>query len=360
MPSQRRETLTQEDLVNELHRLGFGDASVTRIATWRRLELLPQFDSGGHGQGRGAGRDKGCWLNSTEVLNQAVAIVELVAGYRRLEDLYLPLWQMGFAIPSKRVRPALLQPLLRAAIPFEVQEDGRTTLEDVIDDGVAEVSPLLQREVPIFDVPEEAVAAVVNVVANPDYSFNDDPYQHGVSRLRDWERSLWQRLQHVLGDTVVLNQIGVGNENNIIPNAPFINKYLSLPQLTEATQNCTDEELMVVQRDLQIAREMLRVFIRIRELLSPFVPKGFLDMPEEVKVVFDSGRVLVWIDLALRHRGFGPLIDRLMPLMLDQLHHNFNEAVERELVAAGPEIGKALRMTERAFTAGFEAGMSGN
>jgi hypothetical protein len=150
MRAKRRETLTQEELVTELHQLGYPDASATRVAVWRKLDLLPQFSSGGHGQGRGAGRDTSHWTNPTEVLNQSVAIMDLLKSYRRLEELYLPLWQMGFAIPLERVRPALIQPLLTAAKDFDVQEDGRNAIEDVIDQGVADISPLMSTQDPAF------------------------------------------------------------------------------------------------------------------------------------------------------------------------------------------------------------------
>lgn len=350
--------LTQEELVTKLRQLGYGDASVTRAATWRKLDLLPQFTAVGHGQGRGAGKERSHWSNATEVLNQAVAILDLLKSYRRLEELYLPLWQMGFAIPLERVRAALTQPLLTAAKDLAIQEEGRNAIEDRIDDSVANLAPIVKRNLPLFDVPEDTLAAIMNVLANPEYAFWDQPYEDGVSKLRGWEGSFYQRCQKLLGDRLVINPESIANDNNIFANAPFINQYLSLPHLVAATQGCTDEELLVVQRDLQLGREILLVFTRLRELLAPFLPNAFLSSSNDLTVLFSVGTLSIWIDLALRRGGFGPLLDYLIPHILDQIHQYFNEATERELKAAGPEIGKALQMFEQIMVTEMATAMS--
>lgn len=51
---------------------------------------------------------------------QAVSIIELLKTYDRLEDLYLPLWQLGYPIPLHRVRVALGQPLEGAEGPHSL------------------------------------------------------------------------------------------------------------------------------------------------------------------------------------------------------------------------------------------------
>lgn len=351
MEPNKRQTLTQEELVANLHALGYASASVTSIAAWRKLDLLPQFSSGGHGQGRGAGREKSLWSNPTDVLNQAVALLDLRKSYRHLEELYLPLWLMGFQIPLEHVRRALMQPLLTAAMDFNVQEDGRNAIEDLIDQSVADISPLIKGKIPLLDVPDETLSAMMNVIANPDYDFADQPYEEGVSHLKAWECSFAQRCQELLKDSVTINPEVVGDNNNILANAPFINKYLSLPRLLEATQKCSDGALLAVQRDLQFGRQILLVFKRIIELLSPFLPATFRFSENDITVLFKFGLMTTWVNLALRRSGFGPLIDYLIPKILDQLHKDFDEAAERELKAAGPEIGKAVQAFEQIMIA---------
>ncbi len=341
--------LTQAQLVEELRSRGYGDASETRAALWRKLELLPQFDGGGSGQGRGCGREK-CFWTSADVVDRTVAISDLLKTYSRLEDLYLPLWQMGFEIPIDRVRPALMAPLLKAAEVFSLHEDGSEAIEDLIDEQVAKVCPLVKRKIPFFDVPEESLAVIVNIIANPDYAFWDEPYEDGVMKLKEWELSFAQRCREHFGKSMEVNRDVAADDKEIFKNAPFINRYLSLPNLLAVMRDCTNEELQAVQRDLQVGRQILMVLKRIVELLSPFLPESWRFRPEKMKVVFNFGRIMVWVDLALRRHGFGPLIDQSLSEILNQLHNDFDEAAERKLQAAGPEIGKTLMTVQTMFT----------
>jgi hypothetical protein len=227
----------------------------------------------------------------------------------------------------------------------------------MIDQSVADLSPFMQRHMPFFDVPDESLAAILNVIANPQYAFWDQPYEEGVSKLKEWESSFAQRCQVLLGEGIVIDPKIVGDDNNIFANAPFINRYLSLPPLAAAAQDCTDEELMVVQRDLRIGRQLLLVLKRTFELLSPYLPEAFHFSSADMAVIFNFGRLVIWADLALRRSGFGPLIDQLLQRILDQLHQDFNEAAERELQAAGPEIGKAFQIVEQMMVAQLAATM---
>lgn len=68
-----------------------------------------------------------------------------------------------------------------------------------------------------------------------------------------------------------------------------------------------------------------------------------------MKVVFNFGRIMVWVDLALRRNGFGSLIDQTLSQILNQLHNDFDEAAERQLQAAGPEIRKTLITVQTMF-----------
>lgn len=346
MQTENAKTMTQDELVEDLHLLGYPEASVTRIAAWRKLDLLPEFTSAGQGQGRGAGRVKGHWSDPKAVLKQAVSIIELLDRYRRLEELYLPLWQLGYAIPLERVRLALAQPLLTAAKDFNVQEDGRSAIEDVIDQGVADVSQLF-RGIPLFDVPENTMSALMNVMTNANYNFGDQPYEDGVTELKEWEHSFAERCQKLLGDTIVINPEVIGDNNNVFKNAPFINQYLSLPHLVAAIQDCTDEDLLRVQQDLQMGREILELLKQLHELMSPFLPEAWRSLPDDLTVFFNFGTLAIWADLALRQQGFGPLLDEVMPTILLALREDFNETAAKEITAAGPEIEKAFQVFEQ-------------
>src|SRR5258706_15282737 len=70
MSLNQQSILTQAQLIEELRSLGYGDSSETRVALWRKSELLPPFDGGGSGQGRGCGREK-CFWTSRDVVERA-------------------------------------------------------------------------------------------------------------------------------------------------------------------------------------------------------------------------------------------------------------------------------------------------
>ncbi len=347
-------TLTQAELVAELHKLGHGDASETRIANWRKLELLPPFNNGGGGQGRGAGRNPYTWIDRTQVIEQALAIISLLHVYRRLDELYLPLWEMGFAIPPNRIRPALLQPLQKVMAELqadiEVEPDGRTTIEDVIDDQVAEIRPLITSNMPVLDIPDTTLAAALNVAVNPAYKFGDQQYEEGVEDLREWQQSVTERCVTIFGDAVSAFPEIAQNNSELFTNDSFINRYLSLPRLAEAMEVCTDEELEVVQRDLQLGRRVLRICRRMLDLVTPFLPATWRFSSADMVVIFNFGRLMVWVDVALRRHRFGKVLDYVLPAIVQMLERDFDEVASRELVGAGPEIGKTLQRMEAMFT----------
>ncbi|HET6976667.1 MAG TPA: hypothetical protein VFI24_10120 [Pyrinomonadaceae bacterium] len=344
MQTENGKSMTQEQLIEGLHLLGYGDASVTRIATWRKLGLLPPFTRTGEGRGRGAGRQKGYWSEPGQVLKQAEAIMGLLKSYKRLEELYLPLWQLGYPIPLALVRSALLRPLLTATEDLAVPKGECKGIEDVIDDAVWDISLIMHGKFPFLDVPDDTMSAALNVVTNPHCNFAD--LEYGVTRLKEWEHSFAERCEKILNDEVAITPDIVGANNNIFRNAPFINQYLSLPHLVTAVQSCADEDLMQVQQDLQVGREILQLLKQVHELLSFYLPESWRALPEELPLILNFGTLAIWADLALRNQGFGPSLDQMLPSILEALRQNFNETLAKEIAAAGPEIGMALLTVE--------------
>jgi hypothetical protein len=86
MNLDQQPVLTQTQLVEELRSRGYSDASETRVALWRKLELLPPFDGGGYGQGRGCGREK-CFWTSQDVVERAVAVSDLLKTHNGIVNL---------------------------------------------------------------------------------------------------------------------------------------------------------------------------------------------------------------------------------------------------------------------------------
>jgi hypothetical protein len=83
------------------------------------------------------------------------------------------------------------------------------------------------------------------VLIEEKHDFGDEPYENGVLKLKEWERSVPQRCEKLLGESPSINPELVADNNNLFANAPFINKYRSMPHLLAATEDCTDAELMV-------------------------------------------------------------------------------------------------------------------
>lgn len=345
MQTEQPKTTTQDELVRDLHLLGYEDVSLGRVAEWRKSELLPPFTSVGEGQGRGAGRKKGYWSNPAEVLKQAESIIELLKSYRRLDDLYLPLWQLGYSIPLDRVRAALGEPLVGAAKELDIQIDGRSAIEDTIDDAVADI---MHGKLPLVKAPDDADAALsaaVNVVTNAEYKF-DEEYEYGVSKLKEWEQCIAEQCKKLLGDAIAVNPEFVGHDNHIFPNAAFINQHLSLPYLAAAVQTCTDKDLVRVHRDLEIGREILKLLKQLYELVMPYLPPTWRTLPNDMTVFFTFGRLFIWADLALRQQGFGSLVDEIMPAILEAMHKDYEKAA-KEITAVGPQIENAVAAFER-------------
>ncbi len=94
MQQNESKTLTQDELVAELHDLGFSGVTARRVAAWRKHDLLPPFDRIGGGRGRSRGRESSAWM-----LGEAASVHELLKIYKGFDDLYLPLLMLGYRVP---------------------------------------------------------------------------------------------------------------------------------------------------------------------------------------------------------------------------------------------------------------------
>jgi len=100
--------MTPNDLIEELALRGY-DMTPRRLVDWRQKELLPPLVQRGRGQGRG-------WVNGwkdARVVEQAIAVQELLWIHERTDWLYVPLWCLGFDVPLARVKPQFLTKLAR-------------------------------------------------------------------------------------------------------------------------------------------------------------------------------------------------------------------------------------------------------
>jgi hypothetical protein len=350
MEQRESKILTQEDLVNDLHSQGRVNVSVREVAKWRKLGLLPEFDVIGQGRGRGPGRAPSGWTRSEWVIDQAAWIHDLRETYRKDDQLYLPLWMLGYPIPFKYVRKAvagplkkLLQSLDKAVKAAQKKiDDTAISLQDVIEDDTDHLFNRKKKDVELFDMPQAVLEAFFQLIFNSDYNLNDVPFEDAIEALKEWEISRRK------GDT----DLPAGGAN-IFEYAPFFKEFCSLAKLKEALGAATEKDFIAVQRDLWRVREIMKSFNRALSLLLTDAPpevkermeEGFEDM---LPAFLAFGRLFILADLSLRHSGYGERVDNALSEALTWIRREFNADLERTLKAASAEfVGGMKRTVER-------------
>jgi hypothetical protein len=332
MQKNQSEPLTQASLVAALKRLGYADISERRIAEWRRNELLPEFDLESRGRGRGAGRQPGAWTQREKVLNQAAWVHNLLRMYGRVDDIYLPLWMLGYPVPLRSVKKALRSPFeaISKSMREEMKKEKDLGLEDLIDGAVYNACLTFQQGgLRGSQVSQTMLSVCYNLFFNCEYDLNDAPFRRMVEAFKLREARRGNRPRNPNDDSVA----------NLFEFAPFIKEHLSFDGMKKALDHCTHEELRVVGRDLAIMREIVSHLGRMFKALVSAAPaeytKGFAD---SWPAIFTVGRLCVLSDLSLRRSGYGDWIDAHLPDLLNQVRAECNETREAEFRAASAEL----------------------
>ena len=340
--------LTQAELVQTLHEHGCDDVNVRRIADWRRGNMLPPFDVLGSGCGRGTGgRKPNGWIDHNSVLNQALWVYRLLKTHSSFVDLYVPLWLLGFPIPLNRIREGLAKPLETTATDVACRIDGRNSIEDVIDDAAYEFSEGVKRaNWNVLDMPEEVIAAILNILFNSTYNLIDEPFEHAVDSVGEWERKFQQKCLEFLEDSKsVARAEQLPNESGVFRHAQFVNDFLSIPHLRQVVSECADEDLIAIGKDIAIAREIMSEFNRLLAIVLRYVPPEMQPTHEElVKMILSVGKITLYIDLSLRWSGHGKLIDELLAAVLTAIRNQSTEQVEQEIAPYETEIHSVFNM----------------
>lgn len=347
MSEEKVGSITQDELLAELHRRGYDDVTERQIADWRRRELLPPFDVKGGGRGRSRGRERSSWSNGKLVFNQALWVRELLQIYGNVESIRLPLFLLGYPIPLRYVREVLGGPLNEIAegIAEALGDTDRVggEIEDLVEETAYQnVEELRRAGAGGLMMPQHSLEAFLNVFVNEEYDLNDGAFELGVEEMEIYERAMHERC------AAALTAEGLGGADlsrqgdspmTFFDRAPFIKRYFSLHQLKLAVDECTEDDLRAVRRDLYFMREMGLV---IRKVIATLAS----EMPEEckpkradtIRSVLSVGGLLVLADLSLRRNGFGQAIDHFLPVALKELREGYTEEVERELVEASKVI----------------------
>lgn len=351
--------LTQDELVAELRRCGYEDATARRVAAWRGHDLLPPFDRIGGGHGRSQGRERNSWLDGETVINQALWICELLPGYRSLDDLHTPLWMLGYPVPLEHVRRALGEPLDSITRMFmEVGSAGE--LEDLIGDAAYDYAREMARAgAKLFEVPQAVMEAALNLIFNEGYDLSDAPFEDGVSALEEFDRKTSEEQSAMLAARGVepSETRRGGSLGNLFRYAPFIKECLSVPRLKQAVDESTEEDWLAVERDVDLLREMALIAHRMfRILFRDLDPKYDEPPASALRPLFTCGKLIVLADLSLRRRGYSEMINAYLPVAAAYVREKCDEKLEQDLAEISPAVASAVDSTVDMMIESFRSG----
>jgi hypothetical protein len=333
MNFRKTESLTQDELIAELDDCGYGGITKRQIANWRKNHLLPSFDFIGSGLGKKLGREPNFWSNGQQIVQQSVWVCRLLEIYGNFDSLYLPLWALGYEIPLSCVRESLAEPLKK--ITDEISEKAIISghLEDYIGDEIYEGIKRAERiKKGTVQLPQEAFEAFMNIFLNPEYSLNDYPFEKGMETLKEWQNNSF-------------SSKGNGRDN-LFDQAPFFKQYLSLHQLKQAVDKATDDDFMLVKRDLEILRDILSLIYRMFLKLAVDLPNEFRTVPENLLgAIFGGARLLVLANLSLRRNGFSEKIDFFILEASRRFQDEINQKLDRELTGIAQKFSTAIKQS---------------
>jgi hypothetical protein len=115
-------------------------------------------------------------------------------------------------------------------------------------------------------------------VANPDYNLADVPFEDRLEALRE--------LRHERHRRHAAAQSGKGVEgaarpdqpeyaHTLFDHAPFFKQYLLLHRLKQAVDECTEDDLRAVGRDLCVLREIGHLAGRVIQVMTSSLPGEF-------------------------------------------------------------------------------------
>lgn len=344
MQESIQDTLTRSQLIVELQKLGY-DITERRIIDWQEKDLLPAFDVVGAGLGR-RGRKRSSWFEGERIIEQALWVYKLLKALRNAENLYVPLWMLGYKVPYSRLRKALSEPLRAGVLSINAEASTLGHLQDLIDDtAFAASSQMRTASTEILQIPQEWLEWCTSLFFVQGYPVDDVPLQYGASALQPWQSAVAAELGTALGwlpeNSAPIVKEG-GDSPALIDYGCFFQRYFSLSQLNSAVEECTDTDLQAVQRDAQALVQIVRLLWRMLSSLILEMPAE-LQLAEE-KVLFHAftvGRMLIWADISLRQEGFGEVIDYCLNILLTELRQDIDEA-EQQLADASQNFATTM------------------
>lgn len=303
---------TPDELVNELNDLGY-PVTKRRLTDWTQKGLLPSPRPRGQGRGRG----KVYRWQEPDILHRAIDVFELLEWHRRAQDLFLPLWVLGYDVPVTEVRAGLekhIEGLVRgldAAIPF------RGDRTDLISDLLVTAETQITAQADDFPIP--LAAAFLHAFVDPatkDWAILLDDLHDALPSRKDG-LSAWPETGGAVNATA------------------FVRDQLSVPRLREIVATATDADLTVVHRDLRTVMQWARAVASVGMDIEPWML---------VRLLVFVGTWGAVLNLALRRGGHGAMVDRGVDAFVDGCHRMLTDPrlrAEMQRFRAGQMEGDA-------------------
>ena len=187
---------------------------------------------------------------------------------------------------------------------------------------------------------------MLNVFFNQGYDLTDGAFELGAEELKKYESAIQQRCAAAFASEGLADVDLARHDSSLMgffDRAPFIKQYFSLHQLKLAVDECTDDDLRAVQRDLCCLRGMALLVRKIITIITSEIPAEYKPARADIlRPILSVGGLLVLADLSLRRNGFAQAIDYLLPMALREFRQGFTEEVERELVEVSKVVPEAI------------------
>jgi hypothetical protein len=281
------------------------------------------------------GRECSRWSNAPQIIGRSIWILHLQRLYGNYSGVYLSLWLLGYSVQVDRVRQSLTEPLELAISSVERDCTAEKNREDVLGDIAYDlISKLKNEQVPISDVPVEVVDLALNLFINADYDLTD---REAFKSLRSWLQLCEQYQASLSGSGSPQVSAQPSTISSMIAQAKLIRKHLSVVEIKRAVDESTDEDLLVVERDLHSVRHTARMFAKLlsSELTST------IELPRDMvwRFVFGFGRIIVCLDLSFRKHGRGSEVDALVTDFLAKVQEAFDRKFNNAKAATSASAG---------------------
>lgn len=279
---------TPDELIRELHDLGY-PVTKRRLTDWSQKGLLPSPRPRGRGQGRG----KEYRWEEPDMLHRAIDVFELLEWHRRAQDLFLPLWVLGYNVPVTEVRTGLEKHVNGLARGLDAAIPHRGDRSDLVSDLVSMAEEQQHEQPDVF--PTSLLTAVLHGFIDP--------------ASKDWERILTDlRETFALSEAMAASWIGAAGAESVVA---LIRDLVSVPQLQAAVELATDDDLARVHRDLKGVAQAARVVANV----------GMdIESSMQIRILVGFGIRGAVVDLALRRGGYGAWVDQSIGAFVDGCH----------------------------------------